>query len=131
MAALTAATFVLTSVSLWLATLQPADVVRLTSRESSRVAQQRVSSACAIVVVLIGLVRVAAHLFGWNVGRLDSLALLSPSPALARTTAGTMSPATALAFVLLGGALLLTQRARQPRLHQAWTASQAPVPRCD
>jgi PAS domain S-box-containing protein len=119
MVALTASAFALTSSSLWLAALQTTDAARPTPRRLARAARQQISLACALLVVLIGLIRLVAHLRNWNVERLDSLTLLSSPTAPDRSAAASMSPATALAFVLLGAALLLAQCARLTRLYQA------------
>jgi FtsH-binding integral membrane protein len=67
-----------------------------------------------MLVVLIGLARLTAHLLGWNVERLDGLVLLSSS-------AGSMSPATALAFVLLGAGLSSAHWARLRRAYEVFT----------
>jgi PAS domain S-box-containing protein len=73
---------------------------------------------CAALVTLIGLVGVATAVVGWNL-RLDNLSIEKLPRAPAVALAGSMSLATALAFVLLGVALLLTRSTRSARLYQA------------
>jgi PAS domain S-box-containing protein len=117
MAPLTALTFALASVALHLALPLPAAGPRMTVRGTATGPHSQISRACAVLVALIGLVRLAAHLLRWNVERLDGLLLTSPiAPGGALT--GSMPLATALAFVLLGAAMLLARNPRLTRLYQ-------------
>lgn len=59
----------------------------------------------ALFVVLIGAVTLSEYLFGWNLG-IDELFFRDPSTALAKFP-GRMGPNTAVAFMLIGLALLL------------------------
>jgi len=84
MVALAALAFALSSVSLWLAVPQP------NLRRAAPASRQQISFVCAVLVVLIGVVRLVAHLSGWNIGWLDGVGLLNASTALARSTARSM-----------------------------------------
>lgn len=117
MVALTAAAFVFAAVALCLALPLPTAEKRTSVRGAADNLRSQIFLACAVLVALIGLVRLAAHLFGWNVERLDSLLLSSPTTP-SRALKGSMSPATALAFALLGAALLLARNPRLTRLYQ-------------
>ncbi|HXY32800.1 MAG TPA: PAS domain S-box protein [Planctomycetaceae bacterium] len=92
MKANTAAAFLLAGIALWL------QVEREANRGSRRVAQ-----ACAVIVLVIGVVTLSEYLFGWDL-RIDELLFLDP---MATGSPGRMAQATALLFALLGGALLL------------------------
>src|ERR1700731_2674869 len=122
MMALTALAFVLVCVALCLALPLPTAGAQMPVRGAAAGLRSQISIACAALAALIGLARLDAHLFGWNAARLDGL-LLSP-PAPAHTLSGSMSPATALAFALLGAALLV---ARNPRLTRLYQLLAAPV----
>jgi PAS domain S-box-containing protein len=113
---LTAAAFMLAATALYLALPLPTAAARMSVRWAAADLRSQVSLACAVMVALIGVVRLAAHLFGWHAERLDGLLLVSPIPGDALV--GSMSPATALAFALLGAALLLARNARLTRLYQ-------------
>lgn len=112
MVALTALAFALAAASLWLQVRTFAAAEALTDG-----ARSRVYRACAALVVIIGLAGLMARLLGWNL-RLDNLSIerLPASPAV--PTVGSMSVATALAFVLLGGALWLARSSRFIRVYQ-------------
>jgi hypothetical protein len=120
MMALTALAFVLVSVALCLALPLPTAGARMPVRGAAVGLRSQISLACAVLAALIGLVRLATHLFGWNATRLDGLLLSSPAPE--HTLGGSMSPATALAFALLGAALLLARNPRLTRLYQLLAA---------
>jgi PAS domain S-box-containing protein len=117
MVALTAAAFVFASVALCLALPLPTAENRVSVREAAASLRSQIFLACSGLVALIGLVRLAAYWFGWNVGRLESLLLSSPATH-GRALNGGMSPATALGFALLGAALLLVRNPRLTRLYQ-------------
>ena len=109
----TALAFLLSGAALWLMTRR---------RGSAGVSGQQVPRACAAVVALLGLVRLAQELTGWNVG-LDEW--LFPEPATSPATAypGRMLPVTALCFLLSGGALLLASSGRRRAESAAWMLS--------
>jgi PAS domain S-box-containing protein len=119
MAALTASAFGLASVSLWFALPPPTGVAQRTGHGFARDRRQQLSLACASLVALIGLVRLVSHVFGWNVGLSDSFAPPNLTVAVAGSLPASMSPATGLAFALLGGALLLKHTPRLTRVSQA------------
>jgi hypothetical protein len=48
--------------------------VELAVCRPTRASLRRLSLECAILVILIGVGRLTAYLFGWNAGQLDSLA---------------------------------------------------------
>lgn len=109
MVALTALGFALAAVSLWLQAHAP-----LAASSSPR---RRLARVCAALVASIGVVGLTAAALGWNV-RLDTLSVerLPATPTVAPT--GSMSPATALAFVLVGCALLVARSSRATRWYQ-------------
>lgn len=110
MVALTALGFTLAALSLWFQAYAPAGALG-----NSR---QRISRACAALVAFIGLFGLTAAVLGWNL-RLDALSIerLPAAPAVA--SAGSMSPATASAFVFIGIALLLVRKSGAARWYQA------------
>ncbi len=110
MVALTALAFALAAVALWFQADAPLAA-------SGRL-RQRVSRICAALVASIGLVGLTAFVLGWNL-RLDTLSIEGLPAAPAVAPAGSMSPATASAFVLLGCALLLARGSRAARWYQA------------
>jgi PAS domain S-box-containing protein len=107
MVALSALAFVLAALSLWFQV------------GASDPMQWRVSRICAALVVVIGVTGLTTRLFGWNL-RLENLSIERLSSVSAVSPAGSMSAATATAFVLLGGALLLARTSRYRRVYQAW-----------
>lgn len=111
MAQLTAITFTLTSVSLWFAIHQNTSGGRPVVHPE-QVASRWIYLACAGLVTAIGVVRLAAHLFGWDAESLDRLMLRSS------IGQGRTSPATAVAFAMLGGALLVVRRPQLTRTCQ-------------
>jgi PAS domain S-box-containing protein len=119
MVPLTALTFVLASISLWF--MAPGrDAAPMQSSRPGRLRHQRISAACGALVALIGVARLAAHLFGWSRLQMDSLGLPGPSSLSGSTTGASMAPATAVAFALSGGALLAARRTQLTRTHQAF-----------
>lgn len=98
MVALTALAFALAALSLWLQAPAPVDGAMGRPR-------QRVARVCAALVTAIGLSGLTAAVLGWNL-RLDTLSIETLPSAPAVAAAGSMSPATASAFVLVGCALL-------------------------
>jgi hypothetical protein len=82
--------------------------------------------ACALAVALIGLVSLCEYLFGWDLG-IDQILFRDPRPEHG-IPPGRMAPATALAFVLVGSALLcLTLEDRRVRLLTQGLAAGAAV----
>lgn len=106
MIALTALAFVLAAVSLWF------------HASVSDPTQWRVARICAALVILIGATGLATRLMGWNL-RLDDLSIERLPSVSAVSPAGSISAATATAFVLLGAALLLARSSRYRRVYQA------------
>ncbi|HEX9760116.1 MAG TPA: ATP-binding protein, partial [Candidatus Acidoferrales bacterium] len=74
---------------------------------------RRLSQSCAGLALFFGVLRLSAYLLGMDLG-LDHLGFNDSSPAR-------MAPATALGFVLLGGALLLARTSRWTGLFQTVT----------
>jgi PAS domain S-box-containing protein len=113
MVALTALAFVLAAVSLWL-------VARATSSTDGSATQAvgwRLGRAFAALAALIGLIDLVTGLLGWNLG-LDSFPI-EPLPSTGIGSPGSMSAATAVAFIASGSALLLAHTSRFVRLYQA------------
>jgi PAS domain S-box-containing protein len=109
MSPLTAVSFVLGGFSLWCA-------VSATQRKTGLI---RVSQICAAIIFFIALFRLSDYLFGWNLnfdtlGFHESSGIVSPAQ---------MSRATALDFLLLGGALLLAGGSRLIGIFQFLTLS--------
>lgn len=100
MVALSAVAFALAAASLWLQARAFAAGEALTDRRS------RVARACAVLVAIVGLAGLIAWALGWDL-RLGSFDWLRTSADVAAMES--MSAASALAFVLLGGALLLAR----------------------
>jgi PAS domain S-box-containing protein len=101
MVLLSAATFVLSGIALWLA-----------DRSVPRAA-----TAVATLVAVIGAVLLCRDLFGWD-AYLEQLSL-SPAPISTDGRASPrMAPATALAFLILGTSLLLARRPHAAKWHQ-------------
>jgi PAS domain-containing protein len=118
MVALTALAIALTSVSLWLAVPQQSSVADASlSRALSH--RRQLSLVLAALVVFIALTRLVAYLAGWDGALLDSLAWHSAASA-GGSVMPRMSPATAVGFVLLGGALVRVREAGSGRLHQSF-----------
>jgi PAS domain S-box-containing protein len=71
-------------------------------------AGRRVGQTLAAIVAAVGLLSLAEHVFGWDLG-IDQALFLDRDPweAFGSTRPGLMAPVTALDFVLLGLALLL------------------------
>ncbi|CBE69158.1 putative Histidine kinase [Candidatus Methylomirabilis oxygeniifera] len=117
MQANTALAFVLIGASLWL--LLAESVISGWSRPLARV--------CAATVVLMGLLTLSEYLFGWDLG-IDQLLVKDLQAAAGPYHApGRMAFASALNFLLLGGALLLldvkTRNGYQPAEHVAVAVS--------
>jgi PAS domain S-box-containing protein len=110
MVRLTAATFVLAGVSLWLAARNVHPAMQLT----------------AAPVAAVGALILARYAFGWDV-YLEQFSL-DPLPiALDGRASPRMSPATALGFLLLGLSLLLSRFRRTALLHQGLSLAVALV----
>ncbi|HJQ30043.1 MAG TPA: response regulator [Rubrobacter sp.] len=105
----TAIGFILAGISLWLLQLELAD------RRWTRIAR-----ACALVVALIGLLKLLQVFFGWEVG-IDQILFSRKLQAESAVTGlpNRMAPNTALDFLLLGCALLFSD-GQTPRRH--WPA---------
>ena len=106
MVALTALAFVLAAISLCF------------QAGATDPTQWRVSRICAVLVIAIGVIGLTTRLLGWNL-RLDNLSIERLPIVSAVSPAGSMSAATATAFVFLGGALLLARSSRYRRVYQA------------
>jgi two-component system, NtrC family, sensor kinase len=105
---ITAVSFLLTGVALWL--ISPS-ATRPWRRDAWAV---RLAAGCAIVVVVLGGLRLVAYATGWTF-RVDRLLF----PAQTRLASNQIAPNTAAAFVLLGLALLLNGRAEPDRRRAA------------
>jgi signal transduction histidine kinase/DNA-binding response OmpR family regulator len=105
--------FVLAGVSAWLLQKQ---------RASLRV--RRIAQACALIVALLGLLKLLQMLIGWESG-IDQLLFAQKLEVEAASTGfpNRMAPNTALCFLLLGGALYFldgrTRRGRWPAQYLA------------
>lgn len=99
MVANTAATFVLAGLSLWLPQ-------KTSAQATHQHRQRRLAQALALAVTLLGLLTLSQYLFGWNLS-IDQLFFWDPAGTLETSIPGRPSPHTALAFVLIGCALLL------------------------
>ncbi len=106
MSPLTAAAVTLCAAALLLAGESPASQLR-----------HRAALGCALLAMLLGLTRLAGHLLGAGAG-FDSLGLQTLITAHGMRPA-TMSPPTALAVTLVGGALMLMDTTRWTRAFQA------------
>jgi PAS domain S-box-containing protein len=112
-----------TALAFFLAAISLAAAARLgttepIAHERRGPAWHRASRICAAAVVLIGLLRLADYLLGWNLG-VDHLGFKKPSASAGVIPIGSMAPATALNFVLLGCALILAGGSRFARAFQA------------
>ncbi len=109
---ITAVLFVLAGISLWLQRHMPLMVARASFLSTYRCAQ-----CCAIVVLCMGLLRLASYAFGWEF-RIDQVLFAQRLAADTPGFSNRMSPNTALNFVFIGMALLLldmkTLRGRRP-----------------
>jgi PAS domain S-box-containing protein len=86
---------------------------------------RRLSQACAGGTALLGLLTLSQYLFGWNLG-IDQLLFRAPAGAVGALFPGRMAPATAIDFLLLGGALFLAGF-RRTILASQWLALLAGV----
>ncbi len=109
MSPLTAMSFVLSGFSLWC----------IASAAQRKTDLNRVSQICAAIIVFIALFRLGDYLFGWDLN-FDTLGFREPTGIV---TPARMSSATALIFLLLGGALLLAGSSRLTRSFQFLTLS--------
>ncbi|HEY3932235.1 MAG TPA: PAS domain S-box protein [Verrucomicrobiae bacterium] len=109
MSPLTAVSFVLGGFSLWC-------TVSATQRKMDL---SRVSQICAAIIVFVALFRLSDYLFRWNLN-FDTLGFHAPTGIVSPAR---MSRATALNFLLLGGALLLAGGSRLIRTFQFLTLS--------
>jgi PAS domain S-box-containing protein len=117
MVPLTALVIALCGISLLLGARLPTALFGAAQVQS--VLSRRLAHFSAGLALLLCLLRLAAYLLGWNLG-LDSIGLAQTAAAHGMQP-GTMSPATALGYCLLGGALLLVGRLRWARAHQVAT----------
>lgn len=108
MVPITAVTFILASVSVW-----------MLRREKRSHRAYRLTWICAVAVILIGLLTLAEYLAGMNLG-LDSLLFREKLRVIATSFPGRPSPHTALSSVIIGAGLLLirTQKVRARNLAQ-------------
>ncbi len=106
---MTAVGFILSAVSLWLCRMDVSDASPL-----ARI--QRTAFFCAVMVTLIGLVRLLGYGLGWDVG-LDRLLFSSKLAEIGGESSvpNRIAPNTALNFFFTGCALLLT-RSKDRRL---------------
>jgi len=111
MAMSTAMAFVLSGIALWLVTACQSSASPPPTGESQGGPCSWTKQGCAGAVALTGLVTLSGPIAGWDSG-LDVLLARLTSTATGSDVAGQMSPATALNFLLLGGALLLSHRSR-------------------
>ncbi len=88
----TALAFVLSGVSLWLSLSG--------ARTDARQAQRRIAQACAVIVVVIGLLTLAEYVSGLDLG-IDQRLFAEPSGAVGTVTPGRMAPTTALNFLMI------------------------------
>jgi PAS domain-containing protein len=102
MVRLTAISFVISGLALWLATI---DV-------------RTPAITAAALLALVGLLILVRNVSGWN-AYLEQLTLAPRPAAIDGGAPARMAPATALNFTLLGLSLLLAQRPRAALLHQA------------
>jgi len=65
------------------------------------------AKAAAVIVCLVGLLSLAEHVFGWDLGIDRLLVVVSPAEAIAGVRPGLMAMIAALNFLVLGSALLL------------------------
>ncbi|MFL6333960.1 MAG: sensor histidine kinase [Pyrinomonadaceae bacterium] len=82
-----------------------------------RTLARRAWQACAAAAVLVGLMTLSEHLFGWNLG-IDQLLLTEPPGASATTSPGRMGPLASACFTLAGIALMLLHARRAVSLAQ-------------
>ncbi len=115
MVALTALAFVLSAISLWLQTDNRPSV-----HAPAQAARHRIAYACAALVTFIGSLVLATRLLGWD-PPIHNLFIVTPTAVPEPAPAGSMSPGTALAFALLGAALLLARSPRYVRIYQTFT----------
>jgi PAS domain S-box-containing protein len=116
MAPLTAVVIALCGISLVLGAGVPA--VSIGAAQGQSIARRRIAYCCAVLVLLLCLLRLAAYLFGWNLG-LDSIGLTRRITAYGIQPVRT-APATALGYALLSVALLEIGRLRWARAFQAY-----------
>jgi PAS domain S-box-containing protein len=102
MVRLTALSFILSGVALWLATIQ--------TRLPAIIA--------AAMLTAIGVLVLIRYVTGWD-AYLDQLSLAQMPEVVDGNTPPRMAPASALAFALLGVSLLLAQHPRGALMHQA------------
>jgi two-component system, sensor histidine kinase len=107
---ITAVTFVIASVSLWLQ--------RATVRETGRLSL--VARGLALLVLTVGLITLAERVWGWNAG-IDALFFRDTLARLPYQPIGRMATNTAVTFALVGAALfLLDGQTRRIRLIAHW-----------
>lgn len=102
----TALALLLSGVSLWLS--------RGGELGRTRQAQRRIAHACAIVVVVIGLLTLVEYLSGLDLG-IDQRLFAESSSAVGTFAPGRMAPTTALDFLMIGLALVLLEAPRASR----------------
>jgi PAS domain S-box-containing protein len=114
MAPLTALVIALCGISLFFGAGLPATAFGVAQGQS--VLPRLLARSGAGLALVLCLLRLGAYLLGRNLG-LDSVGLAQTAAAHGMQP-GTMSPATALGYCLLGGPLLLVGRLRWARAHQ-------------
>jgi hypothetical protein len=111
MPANTALAFVLAGVILVLVRMEPAHSRGAQGREKAGRVRRWVMLGCAGTVTLIGVLTLSEYGMGWALG-IDQLLFTAAPDALGNGHPGRMAPASALNFLVLGGALLLANGAR-------------------
>ncbi len=111
----TALLFILSGVSLWL----------LRRGEEDR-SGWRIGRGVAFIITLMGLLKLAAYLFGWDFG-IDQLLFRERLGAVGQHPPNRIAPNTAMNFFLIGIALLIldveTRRGARPAQHLTLTAA--------
>ena len=110
MKANTAACFVLIGIALWLSSRLSRT---LTLERAARLALP--ARACSGLAGLISLLTLCEYVFGWNPG-IDQWLFVEPVGTVGTSNPGRMAPETALCFMALTVALLLTSASRKTRL---------------
>lgn len=96
----TAVGFILLGIALWLLQIKP-------EAQATRPYHRWLADALSGTVLLIGMLTLAEHLFGWDLGIDQWLFSVRPGEDVGAVRPGLMSPITALDFTLLGSAVLL------------------------
>jgi len=101
MKANTAVGFLFLSASLWL----------VQSGQMSQI-KQRISNSLALMTFLVGSLTLSQYLFGWDL-KIDELLFLDPSGG--RFPNGRLAPITAICFMLISTALVISTREKNNR----------------